>query len=668
MPNSPRVSPGCVAVFAILASNALAQTNVLIYHNDLARTGQNLSEVILTPARVNSSTFGRLMTITLDGKVDAQPLYVSGVVMPNLGAHNVVYAATEHDSVYAFDSSTGHIFWHVSLLKSGETTSDARNCDQVTPEIGITATPAIDQNARVIYVVAMSKDGSGNYYQRLHALSLETGAELYGGPQIVEATYPGTGANSSNGQVVFDPKQYKERPGLVLLNGVVYTSWGSHCDINPYTGWIIGYNSSTLKQTTVFNFAPNGSEAALWNSGAAPAVDSENNFFVSVANGTFDTTLTSQGFPSSGDYGNGFVKLSLENGKLTPLDYWTMYNSTSESNSDTDLGSGGIMLLPDVTDANGAVHHLATGAGKDSNLYVVDRDNMGKYDPTSDATIYQQITGALPGGLWSSPAYFDNQVYFGPVGSAIQTFDIVNAKLSPGAATSHTFGYPGVTPSISANGATNGILWAAENSSPAVLHAYNATNLATELYNSTQAASGRDNFGDGNKFIVPTVVNGQVFVGTTTGIGVFGILPATTLPTGLYTATNQMSTQVLDDPAFSTKPGTQIIQWPLNGGPNQHWHFTADGKGYYTIYNQASGLYLADPNASTTPGVALEELPADGTDSQLWSLTISGSGYVVHNKATGLVIDDKGTSLNKGTGMILWPQNGGANQAWIILP
>ncbi|MDQ6652527.1 MAG: RICIN domain-containing protein, partial [Acidobacteriota bacterium] len=656
---------GALIWVAACSQAAIGQVNVLTYHNDNPRSGQNIAETILSPGRVTASRFGKLLTVAMDGKVDAQSLFVSGLSMPGRGTHNVVFAASEHDSVYAFDANSGSIFWHVSLLKAGETTSDNRGCDQVTPEIGITATPVVDLTAGphgTIYLVAMSKDSNGNYYQRLHALDLTTGAEEFGGPQAIKATYPGTGANSSNGKVIFDPKQYKDRAGLLLLNGVVYTSWGSHCDYNPYTGWLIGYDRLTLAQTSVFNFAPNGSEAALWNSGGGPAADSQGNIFVSVANGTFDTSLNSQGFPSRGDFGNAFVKLSLQSGKLVPLDYWTMDNTNSESGSDTDLGSGGIMLLPDQVDASGKTRHLAVGAGKDSNLYVVDRDNMGKFDSTSDATIYQQLTGALPGGVWANPAYFGNYVYFGSVNSTVQAFQFSSARLSAASATTHSFTYPGVTPSISASGSSNPILWAVENTSPAVLHAYDATNLSIEYYNSNQASSGRDQFGPGNKYITPTIANGQVFVGTTNSVAVFGLVPKLPLANGAYTVTSQMSTLLLDDPGFSPTSGTQIIQWTPNGGANQTWVFTANGSGYYTIRNASSGLYLTDPGGSATLGTKLEQQSANGSDSQLWSLSISGTGYVIHNKASGLVVDDTGWSLQRGTGMELWSPTGNSNQ------
>jgi hypothetical protein len=660
---------GVVFIAIGCSLRAFGQTNVLTWHNDNARTGQNLLETILKPARLKPRTFGRLFSVTVNGKVDAQPLYVSGLSIPGRGVHDVVFVATEHDSVYAFDANTGSVFWHVSLLKRGETTSDSRNCDQVVPEIGITSTPVIDLSAGshgTIYLVAMSKDGSGSYRQRLHALDIATGAEEFGGPVTIEASYPGRGENSINGRVIFEPKQYKDRAALLLLSGVVYTSWGSHCDIDPYTGWIIGYHHLTLKQTGVFNFAPNGREGALWNSGAGPAGDSHGNIFAAVANGTFDTTLNPQGFPKSGDYGNAFVKLVLQNGKLNATDYWTMYNSDSESANDIDLGSGGIMLLPDETDASGRVRHLAVGAGKDSNLYVIDRDKMGKYDPTTDATIYQQLTGVLPGGIFSSPAYFNRHVYFGPLGDAVASFSLSDAKLAPASATTHRFPFPGVTPSVSAWGSSNGILWAVENTDTAVLHAYDAMNLATEFYNSNQAASGRDHFGPGNKFIAATIANGQVFVGTTNSVAVFGVLPALPLPNGEYTITGQMSTLVLEDPGFSASPGTQIVQRTPNGAADQKWIFAAHGGGYYTIRNASSGLYLADPIGSKRNGTKLEQLSRDGSDAQLWSLTVSGSGYVIHNKASGLVIDDTGFSLKPGTGIQVWSATGNSSQAWLI--
>jgi len=503
-------------------------TDVLTYHNDIARTGQNLNETVLTPSNVTSAKFGKLGFYSVDGLVDAQPLYASSVAVPSNGTHNLLITATEHDSVYALDADTGATIWDTSMLKSGETTSDNRGCSQVTPEIGVTSTPVIDRTSGTngaVYVVAMSKDGSGNYHQRLHALDLALGTELFSGPAEIQATYPGTGDNSNSNNVIFDPGQYEERAGLLLMNGVVYTGWASHCDIRPYTGWIIAYNKSTLAQTSVLNITPNGNEGAIWMSGAGLAADTSSNIYFLDANGDFDTTLNSSGFPANGDYGNAFMKVSTSSG-LAVADYFEMDNQSSENGSDTDLGSGGAMVLPDLSDGAGHTMHLAVGAGKDSNLYVVNRDSMGKFNASNNNSIYQELAGALPGGVWAMPAYFNNTIYYGSVGSSIQAFTITNAKLST-SATAHTansFGYPGATPSVSANGATSGIVWAVENSSPAVLHAFDASTL-NELYNSNQAASGRDHFGNGNKFMVPTIVNGKVFVGTPNGVAVFGLLP-----------------------------------------------------------------------------------------------------------------------------------------------
>ncbi len=498
--------------------------DVVTYHFDNARTGLNPSETMLTPANVNSTSFGKLGLYPVDGKVDGQPLYLSQLSISG-GTHNVLYAVTEHDSVYAFDADSGSVLWQKSMLGSGETTSDAvGGCGQVTPEIGITSTPVIDRSHGVIYVVAMSKSGS-TYFQRLHALSITTGAEMFGGPIAIQASYPGTGDNSSGGNVVFDPKQYEERAGLLLLNGAVYTTWTSHCDIQPYTGWIIGYNASTLAQSSVLNVTPNGSEGSIWMAGAGPAADSSGNIYFLQANGTFDTTLDSNGFPNKADFGNSFMKVSTSGG-LKVADYFTMSNTIAESNADQDLGSGGALVLPDLTNGSGQTVHLAVGAGKDGTIYVVDRDSMGKFNATKDA-IYQEVPGALGGSVFSMPAYFNQTVYYGAVGAQLKAFAVSNAELSTAATSqsANSFGYPGTTPSVSANGTNNAIVWAVENSNPAVLHAYNATDLSKELYNSNQAASQRDQFGPGNKFITPTIVNGKVYVGTTNGVAVFGVLP-----------------------------------------------------------------------------------------------------------------------------------------------
>ena len=512
-------------LIAMGVASALA-TDVTTYHNDLSRTGQNLKETILTTSNVNSTGFGLLFTMGVDSTVDAQPLYVSALTISG-ASHNVIYTATENDSVYAFDADTGAQLWKVTALLVGETASDTRGCGQIGPTIGITSTPVIDRSSGphgTIYVVAMSKDASGNYYQRLHALDLTTGAEEFGGPVTVSGQYPGTGDGSSGGFVTFDAKQYAERAGLLLLNGVIYLGWTSHCDIQPYTGWIMGYNESTLAQTTVLDLTPNGSEGSIWQAGAAMASDGHN-IFVLDANGTFDTTLNSSGFPSSGDFGNAFLKISTTSG-LAVADYFSMYNTVSESDSDEDLGSGGVLLLPAQVDVHGVTRHLAVGAGKDGNIYLANEMNMGKFNASTNKALYQELKGALGAGMWAMPAYFNGSVYFGPQSGTMKQYTFSKARLSTAAvsATSESFTYPGTIPSISANGTKNGIVWAIEHTSTSVLHAYEASSLATELYNSSQAANGRDNFGSASHFGVPTITNGKVYVGTTDSVVAFGLL------------------------------------------------------------------------------------------------------------------------------------------------
>lgn len=646
-----------------------AYADVLTWHNTIARTGLNGSETLLTPAAVNSNQFGLLKNVLVDGKVDAQPLYVSALRV-NGATHNLLFVATEHDSLYAIDADSGTIYWQTSMLAAGETTSDSRGCGQIVPEIGITSTPAIDRAAGpngTLFLVAMSKNAAGSYFQRIHAIDLSTGAERSGGPRAVQASFPGTGDNSANGTVVFDPKQYVARPALLLRDGMVFTSWGSHCDIRPYSGWVIAYSVTTLGRSAVFNAAPNGSEGALWNAGAGPAADTIGNIYVALANGTFDTVLNAQGLPSKGDYGNAMLK--MHDLTLTPLDYWTMYNSTAESNADVDLGSGGLMLLPDQRDASGKVWHLAVAAGKDTNLYLTNRDAMGHYDAANDGTIYQQLSGVLPGGVWSSPAYFNGRVYYGSVGSSLRSFPITAARLQgTGIQTTTTvFPYPGATPSISASGSSNGILWATTNASPAVLHAYDAANLGTELYNSAQAGT-RDQFGVGNKFITPTVANGKVYVGTTNGVAIFGFIPliAAIVTDGDYVLKNAHSQLVLDSPSGSANSGSAMSQSQADQGLSQSWFVSYNGDGYYTIQNVSSELFLTDPNSSATEGLSLEQASATHDDSQLWSLQPSGGGYAIANRATGLVLDDRGLTLAEGSHIILWRPNGGSNQTWTL--
>jgi hypothetical protein len=643
---------GLIAGLSFMAASTAVlygQASVLTWHNDNARTGQNLQETTLTPATVASGAFQKLFVIAVDGKVDAQPLYVPSVTIPAKGLHNTVYVMTENDSAYAFDADNGVQLWHVSLAAAGETPSDDRGCGQVTPQIGITSTPAIDPQIGAhgaLYAVAMSKGASGAYHQRLHALDLTTGAELFGGPVEIQATYPGSGAEGSGTVLTFDSAQHKERAALIILNNMVYTAWSSHCDIPPYTGWVIGYNEATLAQTSVLNLTPNGSDGGIWAAGSGPAADSAGNLYLLLGNGTFDTTLNAAGMPVNGDYGNGFVKLSTSV-NLAVADYFMMWNTVSESASDLDLGSGGAMVLPTVTDASDQPRMLAVGAGKDQHIYVVDRNNMGKFVPGTNA-IYEDLPSALSGSVFSSPAWFNGNLYYGAVGDYLKEFGFAGGTFgsTPLSQSPAAFGYPGTTPSISANGTSNGIVWAAENTDPAVLHAYSAADLSTELYNSNTAANGRDQFGTGNKFIVPTVANGKVYVGTTSDVGVFGLigtpLVVSLTPSAGTSATPSFSATYSDtNGAAAITAAELLISSALNGV-----------NACYVVYVGGNQIGLVNDASSTISYV-----------------TMGGSGMVSNSQCTlsgaGSSATVSGNQLILAPALTFLPAFGGAKSIYM---
>ena len=617
----------------LLAASPVLATDVLTFHNNPARTGLNDHETILTPANVNQNSFGLLFNLPTDGKVDAQPLYVSSVPIHGVGRKNVVVVATEHDSVYAFDADSGALYWHVSLLGSNEVPSDSRGCDQVTPEIGITATPVVIResgNPGTIYLVAMSKATGKTtvYHQRLHALSLADGSEVAGSPVEVEASFPGKGpGNDGNGHVIFNPANYKERAALLLHNNIVYTAWASHCDNPPYTGWIIGYHVNSLARVSVFNvdpngqptssFLPDGSGNSFWGSGAGLSVDNNGYLYGLTANGPFGE-LSPNGFPENGDYGDSFLKLSSPTLKVA--DYFTPYDQAHAAAYDIDLGSGGTLILPNMTTAAGESVHLAVGAGKDGNIYVVNRNRMGKINlKTSDnSNVYQEVQNALGGAIFGSPAYFNGYLFYGAVNATLRQFTFHDGLLSTSAtsATTTSFGYPGTSPSVSSAGTESGIVWAYENASTdnAVLHAYNAADLTQELYNSTQAPNNRDAFGAGNKFIVPTICNGKVFVGTKNSVGVFGLLAVK----AAENVTQWVKVDREDDPADReddniavkislTNTGTQTIPGPIT--------FVFDD------LNPES--YVLDPDGSTT------------------TVSPTGSFYVDFTPASGELVKDQ---------------------------
>ncbi len=483
-----------------ISGAAYAQVSVLTYHNDLARTGQNPNESALTPASVAGGGFGKLFSHALDGEVYAQPLYMPGVYIAGKGPHNAVYVATEHDSVFAFDADSNaganaQPLWSTSFLNAGAgvTTVPAANvgCGQISPEIGITGTPVIDPVSGTLYLVAMTLE-NGTYRQRLHALDIATGAERANSP--VEVQTPG-----------FVPKNYKQRPGLLLLNGNVYTSWSSHCDIGAYHGWIMAYDAKTLQQTAVYNATPNGNQGSFWGGGAAPAVDANNNIYVVSGNGSFD---------GNADLGESYIRLSPENG-LAAADYFTPYNQAALSDADLDTGSAGTVLLPDA--AGSAAHpHLMVGGGKEGRIYLIDRDNMGHFQQGNDGQIPQSLPGAI-GGLYGLPAYFNNTVFFSAASDNLKAFSIANGQLSsaPTSRSAATFAYPGSVPSVSSKGNSNGIVWVLEPTNGGTIHAFDASDLSKELYKSS--------LGSYVKYSTPTIANGKVYSGTENALDVYGL-------------------------------------------------------------------------------------------------------------------------------------------------
>jgi outer membrane protein assembly factor BamB len=523
---------------AALVCSALA-TDILTNRGNNARTGLNAHETILTKSLVSSSSFGRLYTKPVDGQVYAQPLYVSNQVIivngASLGTHNVLYVATENDSLYAFDADSGVEYWRTSVAPSGETAVSATSLGPtpIQPIVGITATPVIDRASGphgTIFVVAMTASKTTPFIWRIHAIDLATGADRVTPPPMVSASVKGKGPADT-----FKAQSQLNRPGILQLNGVIYTCWGGFGDTPPYSGWIIAYSENSLSMVGVFNTDPNGpqnetadhlhgSGNSIWQSGNGPAVDSDGHVFVATGNGPFDA-LNASGFPALRDYGDSVIKLNVTGG-INVYDYFTPFNQATINVADKDLGSGGPMVL-DIADTTGHLWKLLYQAGKDGNIYLLNRNYLGKFNPDNNQ-IYQEIPNGVPNGVWSSPAYFNGSIYAGlgftgGTGPLIQLqFDFTNPQLprlkpAPVSSTAVLFNYPGATPTISANGTTNGIVWAYDRNAQlnAVLYAFDATNLKTQLFSSGV-------IGSAVKFAVPTVCNGKVFVGTANSIAAFG--------------------------------------------------------------------------------------------------------------------------------------------------
>jgi len=517
------------------ASNAGVATSISIgvtdlagvatYHNNVSRNGVNAQEYVLTPSSVSSGAFGKLFSCPTDGAIYAQPLWVANLMIGG-GRHNVVFVATQHDSLYAFDADANPCttLWQVSLIDTnhggtaGETsvanTLVGVGYGDIAPEIGVTGTPVIDLNNGLLYVISKSVDTQGNIYQRLHEIDLSTGSEkLSGGPTVISGTFP---ANSGN--VNFVAKQQNQRAGLALVNGVVYAAWGSHEDADPWYGWVMGFDAASLSHLYTFNTTPNTSRAGVWMGGGAPSVDSSGNLYVITGNGGFDASNSAA---PNNDYGDSFLKLT---NSLTVSQYFTPADQSSDNSNDVDFGSGGTSVVVDLPLNGSLPNHLVVGGGKDGYLCLLNRDKLGGYSRTNKGAVQMLNFG---NGIFGTPAYWNWSFYLAGEGGKLQQFTLNSStykiNTSPTSTTSNGFSFPGTTPSISTRpDNSNAIVWALDNSlyctpqspgcGPAVLHAYDATNLGTELWNSSQSAG--NTAGLAVKFTVPTVANGKVYVGT----------------------------------------------------------------------------------------------------------------------------------------------------------
>jgi len=603
---------------------------VLTYHNDNTRQGVNANETRLTLANVNTNSFGKLFSRAVDDQIYAQPLIMTNVNIPGQGVHNVIYVATVNDSLYAFDADDPYAttpYWQLSFLGPGIT--PPRNTDMngacggnyndFTGAMGIVGTPVIDSVAGTIFLVVRTKEVSGsvtNFVQRLHALDLATGNQRPNSPVVITATYPGNGDGSVGGIITFDPQKQNQRPALALVNGIIYIAWSSHCDWGPYHGWLMGYNAQTLARVAVYNSTPNGGLAGFWQGGGGPAVDSGGYLYFITGNGSFNA--------ANNNFGETILKIATTNG-LTRADYFTPYDYQNLNNLDADLGSGATIVLPDS--AGSTNHpHLLVGAGKGPKIYLVDRDNMGQFNASGDLQIVQVLTNAFPqgygSGSYSTPAFFNNTLYYFAKGDRLKAFRMSGGLLqtnapTQGAATSAGFG---ATPSISANGTNNGIVWVivADSygpGSPGILRAYNATNIAQELYNSSQVFA-RDNPGGSVKFVAPTVANGRVYVGARNALSVFGngvflATPTITPNGGIFTNSVTVTLAV-------ATPGAVI-------------RYTLDGTDPLTN----STLYTSPFVVTNSGAVKVRAFMAGAVDSAVASATFINSSAI--GTGTGLV-------------------------------
>lgn len=622
--------------FTTLVSNVVtAFAPVLTYHNDNTRQGVNTNETILTLANVNTNSFGRVFAYTLDGFVYAQPLVMTNVNIPGKGIHNVVYVVTEHNSVYAFDADDGSganssPLWQTSFINPGAGITTVPNGDvgttDITPEVGITATPVIDPATATIYVEVKTKEGTA-YVHRLHALDLSTGLEktAFNSPVVISATnYPGAGTGDNDGanppHVLWNPLREHTRVALTLLNGAVYLAYASHGDNGPYHGWLFAYNATNIaQQVGIYNATPNGGLGGFWDGGGGPTVDAQGNLYLQTGNGTFDGGAT---ITTTNNYSMSVMKFATTNG-ISFVDYFAPSNAVSLSGSDQDLGSSAPIILPDSV-GSVAHPHLLIGGGKTAYLYLMDRDNMGRFNGTSGTNkIVQQWNGSANGDRDTTPAFFNNTLYVYGQNSRISAFTISNGLFNTTPVqTPDTYANKGgATVCISANGTSNAIAWALYNSggqspsTPCVLRAYNATNIAQQLYASDQLGT-RDAAGNAVKFTTPTIANGKVYVGAQYSLTVYGLAAA-------FTAT----------PIISPNGGlfTNSVQVTLSDAtPGAAIYFTLDG----TTPTTNSTLYIGPFFISNSVALTAKAFKAGAVESASVSASFINSSTL--GQGTGL--------------------------------
>jgi len=511
--------------FAIAGVPMVAQVTTSQYDN--LRTGATLNEKTLTPQNVNAKQFGKLGAFKVDGAVYAQPLFIPSVEIPGKGKHDVLFVATEHDSVYAFDAIRpgDPPLWQVSLLDKARdsvpVSEDDAQCPFIRPEVGITSTPVIDLPSGTLYVLARTRIrhavGDNEYFQHLHALAITTGVEKFGGPKLISASVPGKGAGSVNGQVAFHPLRENPRAALLLANGALYLTWASSCDVDPYHGWVMAYDPQTLAQKAVLNLTPDGSEGGIWASDTGPAADASGNVYVPTGNGTFNAESGGR------DYGDSVLKLGLDGSSLTVRDYFTPHDQAQLSNTDADVGSSGPLLLPDQL---GTHRHLLLQPTKGSMIYVIDRDRMGKFHSYADGIVQ---TIHMGGGGYGAMAYWNGHAYFAASDDYLRAYAVKNGEFTLNNSSGKKFENPGATPSVSADGNKNGIVWAIATKTwngsdqAAILYAYDAKDIRQPLYTSEQN-SERDRAAMATRFVIPLVINGRVYFGARGEVEVYGLL------------------------------------------------------------------------------------------------------------------------------------------------